>query len=342
MAGRRDNFSLNPSPAGTAVRVVDGVVDSVADDGVTVTVRTRDGRKIVVQGLSPAGSLGKTFDSTKGAGYTFGPERGSLALVLTSSYGESYLLGYTQPVALDSFQGNRQPVQPGDQRLSSRGGGFVEVLASALTRIGASELAQIVADPLEDTVKVLCQNFGISAGLGDISWVLDKDTKKGALELTSRSGTDEGSPAASLILGNSQSGSVAELRTSSGKESSVSLDRVGNARIDAAKDVSVSTSAGNVRLQGSKVFINSGSVRGIGSFKGNFARLPSVPVIPGAPPSLAKFPALKAMPTSLPIPDPKKILNSVAGKLPVPPLKPVKDALSAVQKVASKPLPKLS
>jgi len=342
MSRSRTAYTLDPSPPKTGVTVVEADVVGVSPDGYTISVRTRDGRSLDLQYLSPAAALGKDTDSFAGAGYSYTPEEGSIAIVVTTSYGESYIKGFVQKRSSSGYRGLREARRQGDQTIRSRNGGFLDVLASALVRMGASALAQVVANPGDDSVRTICQNYMVSTGLGDLTWLLDYETRKGALRILSRSSLEEGAPSAHLALGDNPSGNLVEIGTSSGKNSSFAIERAGNVRVDSDKDVTMMAPKGKLRQQGKKIYLNtSGSAKPRNSFRSNFFEVPTAAVQPGAPASILKFPKPKVMPTALPIPDPKKVLKPTQFIKVSTPLTPVKDTLARVE--ASKAsLPRLS
>ncbi len=310
-----------------SVTTVDADVIRVSPDGYTVSVETRDGRSLDLQYMSPAAALGKDTDSFAGAGYTYAPEEGSIAIVVTDSFGESYIKGFKQPLSLTGFQGRREARRPGDQTLRSRNGGFVDVLASALTRMGASDLAQLIANPGDDSMRTIAQNFIVSTGLGNLLWLIDEETNKGGFRVRTQSSSDEGSPAAALVLGDNPSGNLVELSTSSGKNSSFAIERAGNVRVDSDKDATIMAPKGKLRQQGKKIYLNTGgAAKPRNSFRSNFFEVPTASVQPGEPASIGKFPKPTPMPTSLPPQATKRPLRETQFVKVSTPLKTIEDA----------------
>ena len=310
LPGSRPQKRQGIAPPQFAVAVEEAEVLSVSDDGYRVTVRTRSGRKLDTQILMSLLSLGRDTDAFQGAGATVVPEEGSIAAVITTSYGEHYTFGFAQPYSsTQEYQGNREPRRQGDMTLRSRNGAFVDVLASGFSRQGASDIAQTAYNPEDDSVRHVANKYSISTGMGNLLWEVDDQTGKGAFRVLSRAGTDEGAPEARMVLGDSPSGNLVELSTSSGKNSSFAIERAGNVRVDSDKDATILASSGKIRQQANKIYLNSGAAKARKTFNGNFFELSSAPVQPGEPASLFKFPTYKPPPTALPPQAPKKVLN---------------------------------
>jgi hypothetical protein len=311
------------------VEVVEADVLSVSEDGYTISVRTNDGRPLDVQVASPIFTIGKNTDEGLfGQGMNVCPTEGSPCLVLISSYGQAYLLAFIHPYTSTGYQGNRPPIKQGDIKLNTRSGSFLDILASGIAQIGATDIAKTVYLPQDNSARTIALNYLVSTGLGEMNWRLDEKTRKGSFNLVARSGTPEDSPAGILSLGDNAGGSLVELRTSSGKEASFSIDQKGNVRTDAGKDATCSATSGVIRQDARKIFLNSGAsfTKGISAVTGkafgnNFFQLPNPAALslptpalpPGSPSAIFKFPAKIALPTSLGIPDPKRTLQALAN-----------------------------
>ena len=327
----------DPGPRFGNVTAFEGEVVGVSLDGYSVAVETRDGKRVTAQVGSPLATPGTdTDEGLFGAGIKTSPEEGSMVLVLTSSFGQHYVVHFLQPYTRDGYQGNREPVRPGDIKINTRAGSFLEALSSGLVQVGATDISKTVYLPDGASIKNICQNFLISTGMGDLSWLFDDDTKQGSFRLTSKSGSAEGSPGGILALGDNSGGNLAELRTTNGKDASVVIDNKGNVRSDSSKDIT-SKATGVIRQDARKIFLNSGASKGLNSFKGNFKQvipgapdvpgLPGLPqtpggLTPGLPSAISKFPALAKFPTSLPTPDPKRLLDKAKSFIPPNPLPP--------------------
>lgn len=335
------SFSHNPEPTKLPLSLVEAEVEAVSDDGYTVTVRTRDGKRLRAQVVQPALAIGRDTDIFGGAGFSHAPEEGSMALVETTSFGEYYVRGFVHPLATNGYQGRRESIKPGDMVLRSRRGAFVDVLASGLLRAGTGSQAQTVHNPIDGSIRSIAQNFAVSTAIGNLLWLLDAATGRGAFRVLSRTSVDSGSPAASLSLGDNPSGNLVELRTSSGKDSGFAIDRAGNVRVDSSKDITAfASNDGVVRIQGKKIYLNSGAAKGLQSFNNNFYETPTTAVTPGDPVALAKFPAMSEFPVSLPSPATKRALNPPQLTQPHTPLTPVAEPTQG-SVLSGSPLPKL-
>jgi len=313
-----------PGPPTSAVSIVEGEVTGVSGDGYTATVQLRDGRRPTVQVASPQLTIGSHTDTGGyGAGMNLGPVAGSPCLVLTTSMGQSYLFAYynpygttvtsegstSQPVSKGGYQGNRSPLQQGDMRLNTRAGSFVDILASGIAQIGASDIAKTIYLPKDESARTICKNFLVATGLGNMAWSFDDTTKKGSFRILSRSGSAPDSPSGALSLGDSPNGNLVELFTSSGGKASIAIDQKGNIRGDSNKDITLRAKEGVIRQDARKIYLNSGSSFGPKAFVSNFYALPALALPPGSPSAIFQFPKPIALPTSLRIPDPKRILS---------------------------------
>jgi len=314
-------------PRSGNVELWEGEVVGVSSDGFTAMVKTRDGKRLPAQLGSPIATLGTiTDEGLFGAGFKAGPVDGSEVLVATSSLGQHYILAFIQPRATAGYQGNREPIKPGDICINTRAGSFMDVLSSGVAQIGASDISKTSYLPEDESIRNICQNFLVATGLGTMSWSFDDATKKGSYSVLSRSGSNEDDPAGSMSLGDSPSGNLVELKTTNGGEASIAIDSKGNIRQDSEKDITHRSSQ-VIRQDARKIYLNSGASRGKLKFAGNFhalspgTLLPGVPsAIPGLPSAIAKFPALGVLRTALPIPDPKQLLNRVRSVIPSNPL----------------------
>jgi hypothetical protein len=323
----------------TFVQVVEADVFSVSEDGYTATVKLRDGQLLDVQVASPQLTVGTdTDEGLYGAGMNTCPVEGSPCLVLTSSYGQPYLLAYIYPFTATGYQGNRPVIKQGDIKLNTRAGCFLDILASGIAQIGATDIAKTVYLPEDDSVRTIAKNFLVSTGLGDMSWSVDDKTRKGSFRIQARSGTAEDAPAGTLSLGDNPGGNLVELRTTSGGGASFAIDQKGNVRTDAGKDSTCNAPSGVIRQDARKIYLNSGASFApnplggaplggpVGSFKppfpNNFFQLPAVPLPPGSPSAIFQFPKPGTIPTSLGLPDPKRILDQAQSVIPSVPLPP--------------------
>jgi hypothetical protein len=304
-------------------------VVAVSSDGYRVTVRTRSGKKLDTQILANLAALGADTDTFAGAGITVCPEVGSIAAVISTSYGEHYTFGFVQPYTnSQGYQGNREQRRQGDMTLRSKNGSFLDVLSSGMARAGASDIAQTTYSPEDDSVRNIAQNFFVRTGLGSLEWTVDEDTRKGSYRVQSQAGLEEGAPSATLALGDSTSGNLAELSTSSGGASSFAIERAGNVRVDSDKDTTVLAS-GKIRQEAKKIFMNSGTAKLRQAFQGNFFQLPTASILPGQPAPMFKFPTQLSLRTSLPTPDPKRLLQLPQISRLVPTLPTVPDVSEA-------------
>lgn len=303
----------------TPVRVFEAHVIGVLDDGFTIRVRTRDSRRnLECQMASPVQNVGKPSDVTQGAGFTGIPEDGSMVLVMTISSGEHYITHCVQPYGGKGYRLRRKSFAPGDVSITSRTGAFLEVTGGGLARVGASNACLTSYNPSDDTVRTICNNLTVLAALGQLEWRVDPDTKRGSFVVLAKSSTADDAPQALLQLGDSASGALAVLATSTGGESSLSIDRVGNVRVDADKSLTLSSKE-KVRIEGTgKVYINCEMSSSKKKFFGNNVKLATDSVVPGETPAIAKLPAMASFPTALPAPDTKNPLSS-----PVPALAPL-------------------
>lgn len=322
----------NPGPRTGSLGSFEGEIVEVSPDGYTVVVKTRNGMRVSAQMSSELSTIGAdTDEGLFGAGFKVSAVVGSMVLLETSSFGQHYVKKFLYPYTSNGYQGNREAIRSGDIKLNTRAGSFVEVQASGLAQVGATDISKTTYLPDDESIRNICKNWLISSGLGDMAWTFDDDTRQGSFNLTSRSGSDAASPGGSLSLGDNKGGNLVELRSTNGKDASMAIDSKGNLRTDSSKDIT-SKATGVIRQDGRKIYLNSGASKSASSFGGNFKQvLPKLPVspgvptlpgglAPGVPSAITRFPVLAQLPTSLPAPDTKRLLSQAKTFIPPNPL----------------------
>lgn len=314
----------NPFSGDTApVRVLLARVIGYSSDGSIVRVRTQDERDLDTQAVSQLLNIGRDGDLIIGAGVDVAPEEGSLALVMRTTLGEWYTVGYVSPYdgPPKKFRVRRDQLNPGDISLTTRAGNALKILASGVADIRASALTGTTYFPDENLIHHRCRNYKINTLAGSLEWAIDSKKATGSAVWSVNSSDEEDSPQAIISLGHNSSGNLVQITTSRAPSSSFSINRQGVVRLDSAKDINLSSPQGNLRANGRMIYLNSSGTSGAKlptKFPGNAVQIGAV--TPSLSTPARNFPEFKAIPTSLPTPDPKKQLKSPTVPLPSSPL----------------------
>lgn len=311
---------LSPAPSQGAVRVVEASVARTKDGGYLVLVNTRSGERLLPAKVATfAASPYRDTDVIRSSGANVSPPEGSLALVLFSSFGEPYIIGFVRPDnGYDSRQG-REPLHRGDISLTHASGSRVEATSGTATLAGGA-MSRIDATA-DDLVQIACKDFDVKTAVGGISQKLDRDTQRGKMVLEGKSGPADQDPGGKLEMGSNDDDSVVKLSTTTGGSSSLSMNRDGSVRLQTDKEATT-IARGDIRMSGKKIYLNCGGTTfSQGSSVGSVAKLASFTAQPGMPVPKVKLQSMAQIPLALPPPDPATS---------VPALVPVKSTLAKV------------
>ena len=312
---------LSPSPGHGPVRVVEAAVARTADGGYLVLVNTRSGERLLpAKVMTMSAAPYRDTDTIRSAGANVNPSEGSLALVLFSSFGEPYIIGFVRPDnGYDRRQG-REPLHRGDISLTHPSGSRVEAVSGTATLAGGA--ASRIDATSDDLVQIACHDYDAKTAVGGFSQKLDRDTLRGKLVIEGRTGAAAQDPGGRLEMGSNDDDSVVKLSATTGGTSSLSMNREGSVRLQTDKEATT-VARGDIRMSGKKIYLNCGGTAFTqGPSIGNVVKPSSFTAAPGMPVPKVKLQSMATPPLALPAPDPATS---------VPSLVPIKSTLAKVE-----------
>jgi len=119
------------------------------------------------------------FHFVNGEGIYAQPELGALCWVCVPSGGRfaaPFVLGYqsAHDQDLDSFQGGRQSLNPGDIMLRTRDENFIILRRGGVVQIGATPTAQRIFMPIRNFIQDFCENYELLTFGGELTWTTER------------------------------------------------------------------------------------------------------------------------------------------------------------------------
>jgi hypothetical protein len=265
------------------------------------------------QPISSLLNIGRDGDLITGAGINVAPEDGCLALIIQSSSGEWYTLGYISPYdgAPNKYKILREKRRQGDIALSTRDGNSVKVLAGGEVNTRASALTGTSWVPNGERVLTTAKNYVIQTLAGSLDWTVNEKNNKSSAVLSVKSSIDEDAPRGILALGHNQSGHLFEATTSTSPKSRFSINKQGVVRVDSAKDINIRSGdkEGVIRVNSRMIYLNSAASAAPppSTFPDNAIQVD--PVSPSQPTPDASLDQFAGVTTSFSAPDTKRELS---------------------------------
>lgn len=119
------------------------------------------------------------FHFVNGEGIYAQPELGALCWVCIPSGGRfaaPFVLGFqsAHDQDLDSFQGGRQSLNPGDIMLRTRDENFIVLRRGGVIQIGATPTAQRIYMPIRNYIRDFCENYELLTFGGELTWTTER------------------------------------------------------------------------------------------------------------------------------------------------------------------------
>lgn len=119
------------------------------------------------------------FHFVNGEGIYAQPEVGALCWVCKPSTGRfaaPFVLGFqsAHDQELDSFQGGRMALNPGDIMMRTRDENFLILRRGGVVQIGATPTAQRIFIPIRNFIRDFCENYELLTFGGELTWTTER------------------------------------------------------------------------------------------------------------------------------------------------------------------------
>ncbi len=190
------------------------------------------------------------LDQVSGSGLRYQPVGGETILVLTTSDGYRYVLGFVPMDEEGSMTCGFPPMDSGDYFILNRGGAYLKMFSGGILQIGATPVCGTIYIPIRNLVHTIGENIIIDSLAGSLEFQVDRpeDSSEGhsptSMQIKVKEFSDDENEMVRLKLGGSQGDNAFSLTikdSGNGEviKSTIALTKTGDLKVSLTRDYSI-------------------------------------------------------------------------------------------------------